>query len=98
MIHEVSRAGAHYKQYNQYRFQYPAKSNKGQHQVERAEDQHRKRQSQENTRNARLYDTRQMLPEYRIEGDQQVQAGNQGDPFGPQGFDLEHDARLAIDR
>ncbi|MNG93212.1 hypothetical protein D3C79_521690 [compost metagenome] len=90
LVHEVSHARATHEQHDKYWLQYITEGEQREDQVEREQHQHGKRQAQPKPRQTGRHDLFKMLPEEDIEADQQVKAGQQRDPFSPQGFEVEH--------
>jgi hypothetical protein len=58
--------------------------------IEGEQHQHGECQPQPQPHHAGRHNGLQVLPEEGVEADQQVKAGQQRDPFSPQGFDVEH--------
>ncbi|MNC22469.1 hypothetical protein D3C75_704710 [compost metagenome] len=90
LVHEVSHTRATHEQHDKYWLQYITEGEQREDQVEREQHQHGKRQAQPKPRQTGRHDLFKMLPEEDIEADQQVKAGQQRDPFSPQGFEVEH--------
>ena len=90
LIHEVSHTRATHEQHDKYRLQYISEGKQREDEIESEQHQHGKRQAQPQPGQAGRHHLLQVPPKEHVQANQQVKAGQQRDPFSPQGFEVEH--------